>query len=136
MKRIICLLGVLLLLTTPVFADYGPSPITGINWKTYTIVNSTAGELITNVSTSDFLLSYRILGWKIIPEGASSGLYAIFYDAASGISSLDNRTLEDEILPTTTSVGIQLFPYPKQLMEGLTIVQGFRTRVIIYYVEE
>lgn len=129
----------LLLLFAPVcFADFGDNAyVKGINIQTYISNNTTAVYKVTNVSTSTFLTSYRILGFEVIPQpptGLSAGLFGILYDTTSGTGS--DSEMIGEVIPASSGFDGIWFPYPKIISSGLTIVQGEYTKIIIYYIAE
>jgi len=113
------------------------------NINTYVIDNKTASYLNTNVGVTTIYPKYdRILGFQVLSilpsdiEGAYSisGEYVVaLFDAISG-DTLGNSNLYGEIECAANSFADIWFPYPKEIVLGVTVRQGPLTRVIIYYV--
>lgn len=135
MKKKLQLMWVLICLVLVILpiANTDSAQIVTQHWKTYTIDNKAGGRLTTYISTSSIRPNVdKILGFSIIgiETTNSQELIAFFYDATTG-QPLNTILGELETIQESTN-GIW-FPYSRKLENGLTVMQGAYTTVIIYY---
>jgi hypothetical protein len=97
----------------------------------YTSDNNSGGYLITNVSTSIIdPTTCKILGFEVLPLSVNGEFVATLHDT---ITSISNTTIMGELECVNQSFAGAWYPYPVRLFNGLRIIQGGQTRVIVYY---
>ena len=104
--------------------------------KTYIIENETAQYLDTNIGVTTIYPGMdRILGFQVMPSTTISENVAALYDAISGDNLNANNAASQfaEIECAPESFDGIWFPYPRDLDVGLTVRQGAKTKVIIFY---
>jgi len=131
-----------MLVCSPLWAwqtNYSGS-FTKLNFKSYVSDNATGGLYqVTYVSTATITAgTHCILGYTIMPLSANSENIVSLFDGVSlDVYRFDESFIDESEAPAL-SVGLnntRWFPYPRTLLSGLTIRQGPKTRVIIYYTE-
>jgi hypothetical protein len=132
MKKICSVLLFLLFFSTCAFAQFDSSPITGVNFKTYVVSNTGAVAKTTYVSTTTFLLSYRIIGFETVANSANA-TYGSLFDASTSPSSTN---VFGEVPVAASLFNFMFFNYPKRITTGLAVEQGRNSDVLIFYVEE
>lgn len=130
MKKLLNLflvLGLVLFILSPVLASDTESI------KTYpsqaTSVSTTTLATITTVVPG----KSRILGYELSPSISGSGTMTMaLYDVAA-VGSVSSSTVFAEAACANTASVNRTFPAPISLANGLVIMQGDGTNVIVYY---
>jgi hypothetical protein len=118
----------------PAFA--GPD---GTNVQTYVSVDSAASGAFNVNTTTITPGKCRIIGYTVAPYLSGAGtVTAALYDSASitNLTTGTTTTLFSESAAANTASVETVFPYPKALSTGLSIVQGGGSVVTVYYVRE
>lgn len=125
----------ILLSSVPAFADTndGGEFISPSNIPTlrYISDNETGVYKTTDVSSSTISASkHKILGFVVYPISVNSENVAALHDTATAIT---DTTLIGELECVDENFSGVWFPYPVKLSNGLRIIQGGQTRVVVYY---
>ena len=129
-KKLFAIVLLISLIVTPVvFADM----TSGVNFKTMTFNNTGGGYLTTYVSTTTFPLRYKVIGFEIIWKQAASENVVALHDTTAALG-ITNTSLFGEAETREDSFNGMWYPFPKQLENGLCVVQGGGTVVYVYYV--
>lgn len=135
MKRIIALLVVGLFICSNVFAvEYTSSDPRKILY-TYVSSNATGEYTTPNISVSTIVPgTHRIIGYEIMVANAAlvEEMIVGLYDTTTD-GGMTSSTIFDEAEATDGSQLIKWYPYPKELTNGLSLVQGPNSVVVIYY---
>lgn len=103
--------------------------------KSYVITNATTTTKATAVSTSTITTAYhRILGYtvqELDPTAAAERMVAL-YDSSS-VAGATATTLVDETETSDNVSATRWYPYPMEIANGLTVLQGANTVAIVYY---
>jgi hypothetical protein len=126
-KKIFLILAMLIFVVSNLFSQTELS-------KTYRVVNNSANDLITNVSVSTIVPNQaRILSFSICQvAGQTNAVQVGLYDEASGTTHSNNNLIGEKTAPANASTD-KIFPYPKNLSNGLTIYQSPYSIVIVEY---
>ena len=102
--------------------------------KHYTLSNETAIDAVTHLSTSTFVPNRtRILGFSVFPTLSNAySPYAALYDETSTTTHSLNNLFGEAEAGANTSDG-EIFAYPKNLSNGLTVALGPYSTITIYY---
>ena len=133
---VLAMLIALMFVASSVYADAGPTRFSNNqNVKSYVLTNATTTTKATAVSTSTItVLNHRILGYTIQeldPTAAAERIVGL-YDSASVIAATATYLI-DETETSDNVSATRWYPYPMALANGLTVLQGVNTVVIIYY---
>lgn len=101
--------------------------------------NNTANYKTTViVKDSAYYLTDRVIGFTVMPNmnsstSASTETVATLYDsnAATGLHLLE---VIGEAEANQSESKTEWFPYPRDITNGITVIQGPFTRVVIYFV--
>lgn len=138
-KRI-AMLAILLvafaLIASSVYADTMQRFSNNQNVETYVISNSSGtAKLETAISTATISpANHRILGYSISPYDTTKGSefwIGLYDDATNAKTSTD--IIDESEWGQSTDKSPRWYPYPRELTDGLVVLQGMNTTVVIYY---
>jgi hypothetical protein len=129
MYKKICVM-VLMFLALTVFAYPDATTLS----QTYVSPNTSGSNSTTYVSTATIIPGiHRIVSMSVCPINSSAAAsIAAIYDAKTAPQVIESN-LKAECASVANSSNDRIFPYPKTVTNGLTIVQSNNTMVTIEY---
>ena len=135
MRKVLSILLIGLMLCSSAFAVEYMSTDKGKTLLTYVSANATGAYITPNISTSTIVPgTHRIIGFELMIANAAltEEMIVGLYDTTTD-GGMASTAIFDEAEAANDTQVIKWYPYPKELSNGLSLVQGPNSVVVIYY---